>query len=83
VRDDRNAPAHLSDYFAPRTPVLLVLGYYRCPQLCGLVMHSLLDGLQASGVPSTQWRIVGLGIDPQETPADAHGRREQDLAYAR
>ena len=83
VRDDLGQPAHLSDFFRPREPVLLVLGYYRCPELCGLVMQGLLQGLHGSGVPATQWRIVGLSIDPQDTPADAHQRRELDLAYER
>lgn len=83
VRDDGGRTARLADYFSARTPVLLVLGYYRCPQLCGLVMHGLLDTLHAAGVPAKGARIVGLSIDPQDGPADAHGRREQDLAYAR
>lgn len=83
VQDDRGRPARLADYFGARTPVLLVLGYYRCPQLCGLVMHSLLDGLQATKLPATQWRIVGLSIDPQDGTEEARRRREQDLAYAR
>ena len=28
------------------TPVVLVLAYYRCPQLCTLVLNGLLDGLK-------------------------------------
>ena len=60
-----------------------MLGYYRCPELCGLVMHSLLQGVHDAGLPTTQWRIVGLSIDPHDTPADAHQRRDLDLAYAR
>lgn len=83
VRDDLGQSAQLADFFRPREPVLLVLGYYRCPELCGLVMHSLLQGVHDAGLPPTQWRIVGLSIDPQDTPADAHRRRELDLAYAR
>lgn len=83
VRDDLGQPAHLADFFRPGEPVLLVLGYYRCPELCGLVMHSLLQAVHDSGLPPTQWRIVGLSIDPQDTPVDAHRRRELDLAYAR
>ncbi|MBC5784055.1 hypothetical protein H8N03_13975 [Ramlibacter sp. USB13] len=83
VRDARGHAAHLSDFFAARTPVLLVLGYYRCPQLCGLVMHSLLEGLHRTGLPAAQWRIVGLSLAPDEGPEDAARRSEQDLAYAR
>ena len=83
VRGERGEAAHLSDYFAARTPVLLVLGYYRCPQLCGLVMHGLLDALHGTGLPAGTARIVGVSIDPADRPEDARNRQEQDLAYAR
>jgi protein SCO1 len=83
VRDDLGQSAQLADYFRPGRPVLLVLGYYRCPQLCGLLMHGLLEALHATQLPVTDWRIVGLSIDPQDTPEDARRRRELDLAYAR
>jgi len=82
LRDDLGQPVRLRDYFHPGQPVLLVLGYYRCTQLCGLLMQGLLESLRASGLPRSDWRIVGVSIDPQDTPADAHRRRELDRAYA-
>lgn len=82
VTDEAGQALRLSDLVDGTRPVLLVPGYYRCAQLCGLVMRGLLDALQASGVGRTAWRIVGIGIDPQETPADARARRALDVAYA-
>jgi len=82
LRDDLGQPVHLGDYFHPGQPVLLVPAYYRCTQLCGLLMQGLLQGLQASGVPRADWRIVTFSIDPGDAPADAHRRRDLDLAYA-
>ena len=72
----------LADYFGDGRAVLLVLGYYRCPNLCGLAMHGVLEALEASGLPRRAWRIVGVGIDPRETPADAAARQRVDLDYA-
>lgn len=83
VLDQDGRSTRLSDYFAAGRPVLLVLGYYRCAQLCGLVMHSLLEGMRGTGLPASTAGIVGLSIDPQDRPADAQRRRAQDLAYAR
>jgi protein SCO1/2 len=80
--DDLGQPVRLGDYFQNGRPVLLVLGYYRCPQLCGLLMHGLLEALQRSAVPRRDWRIVGVSIDPGDTPATARARRNLDLAYA-
>ncbi|MBL8287123.1 MAG: SCO family protein [Rubrivivax sp.] len=62
---------------------LLVLGYYRCPQLCGLLMHGLLESLHTSRLPTSSYRIVRVSLDPDDTPAVARTRRAIDLAYAR
>lgn len=70
----------LRESFGDR-PVLLVLGYYRCPQLCGLLMQGLLEGLH--GLPARSYRLLRVSIDPAETPADARDRGAVDLAYAR
>jgi protein SCO1 len=80
--DDAGRRVRLGDYFGAGRPVLLVLGYYRCPQLCGLLMHGLLEALHGSGISRREWRIVGISIDPQDTPATADARRQLDLAYA-
>lgn len=82
VTDEAGRPQRLADVIDGTRPVLLVPGYYRCPQLCGLVMRGLLDALQASGTGRAKWRIVGIGIDPGETPADAQARHQLDAAYA-
>jgi protein SCO1/2 len=82
VTDASGVSGRLQDYFGTGVPVLLVAGYYRCPQLCGLLMQGLLDALHRSGLPRSRWRIVRFSIDPAETPADARARREFDLAYA-
>jgi protein SCO1 len=82
VTDEAGRSQRLGAIVDGTRPVLLVPGYYRCAQLCGLVMRGLLEALHASGAGRAQWRIVGIGIDPTETPADARARHAQDLAYA-
>ncbi|VTU33551.1 hypothetical protein H4CHR_03237 [Variovorax sp. PBS-H4] len=80
--DSRGRRVHLRDYFGDGRAVLLVLGYYRCPQLCGLVMQGLLQALHDAQVPRREMRILRVSIDPGDTPATATARRELDLAYA-
>jgi protein SCO1/2 len=80
--DETGQPRLLGDFFDGTRPVLLVPGYYRCPQLCGLVMHGLLDALHAGGIDRTRWRIVRFSIDPKETVADARARLDTDAGYA-
>jgi protein SCO1/2 len=77
--DASGRPVRLGSYFADRRPVVLVLGYYRCPNLCGLAMHGLLEALDAGDLSRSDYRIVAVSIDPEETPADA---RERGRVYA-
>lgn len=80
--DSRGERGPLRRFFRGDRPVLLVLGYYRCPQLCGLLMHGLLSGLHDSAVPVSTYRIVRVSVDPQDTPQTAATRRSADLHYA-
>ena len=63
--------------------MLLVPGYYRCPQLCGLVMHGLLDALQASGAAAlaVAHRAASASTRPRRRRTRARGAT-LDLAYA-
>ncbi|TFY97203.1 SCO family protein [Ramlibacter humi] len=82
VTDEAGRARTLADVIDGTRPVLLVPGYYRCPQLCGLVMRSLLEALNGSGTDRARWRIVGVSVDPQETAADARMRHALDAEYA-
>jgi protein SCO1/2 len=64
-------------------PTLLMLGYHRCPQLCGLAMGGVLEAVRAGGQPASAARILFVSVDPHETAADAAARRGVDVAYAR
>ena len=44
-RDERGAAALLADYFGSK-PVILVLAYYECPNMCTLVLNALLQSAQ-------------------------------------
>ncbi|HMC17258.1 MAG TPA: SCO family protein [Albitalea sp.] len=82
LRDAQAREVALGSFFGTR-PVLLVLGYYRCPQLCGLLMHGLLEALHDAKLGADDVRIVGVSIDPQDTPDSAAERQRLDLSYAR
>lgn len=72
--DDRGVPVTLGSYFAER-PVLLLLGYYQCPNLCSTLAESVLGAVARTGLPRDAYRIVEVSIDPQETPLLAARKR--------
>ncbi len=75
----------LGSYFDGRRPVILNLGYYRCPMLCGLVLNGLLEGLKE--LPwdvGKEFVVVTLSIDPLETPTLARFKKQTYLeSYGR
>jgi protein SCO1/2 len=64
-------------------PIVLLPAYYRCDTLCGTVAHGVLEALDRSGLPPSQWRLLFFSIDPDDTPADAAVLRSVYLDYAR
>lgn len=79
-RDERDLPFKLRQYFPGSRPVILVLGYYGCPDMCGQVIHGMVAALNEVDLsPGTDYQILNVSIDPRETPAVARERKERFL----
>jgi protein SCO1/2 len=82
LRDEAGRAVTLREAFG-RTPVILDLGYYHCPTLCGVVRGDLINALANSGLVSGRdFSVAALSIDPAETSADAARARREDFAQA-
>ncbi len=61
-------------------PVVLALGYFHCPTLCGPVRDDVIAALAESGLEGgREYRLVVLSIDPAETVKDAAEAKATDL----
>jgi protein SCO1/2 len=76
--DARGTPVTLRQAL-DRRPTILALGYFHCPNLCGLVRDDLMNALSRLGNDHS-YSLVVLSIDPSETPADALSAKQADLA---
>jgi protein SCO1/2 len=66
---------------ADARPTILALGYFNCPNLCGIVRDDLFSALSRSGLKTPRdYDLVALSIDPAEGPADAARAKSDDLA---
>jgi protein SCO1/2 len=66
--DDEGRQVTLAQYFDGEKPVILNLGYYACPMLCGLVANGMADALkEMDWTPGQEFRVVTLSFDPKET----------------
>ena len=78
--DDRGRPVTLNDYFHDGIPVVLILGYYRCPMLCNLVFNGMTTALSDVSLRmGRDYRVVTVSIDPTETHELAAAKKENYL----
>ncbi|MEO6595115.1 MAG: SCO family protein, partial [Planctomycetota bacterium] len=78
--DERGYPYQLRQLFPGAQPVVLLLGYYRCPAMCGQVMEAAFRALsEIKLAPGTDYRVLSVSIDPTETPEAALARKQAFL----
>ncbi|HVV51199.1 MAG TPA: SCO family protein [Polyangia bacterium] len=67
--DVTGAPKSLDSLLGQGKPVVVTLGYHRCPMLCGLVLDGLAKAARTMGlVLGKDWSAVDISIDPGEDP---------------
>ncbi|HUM05867.1 MAG TPA: SCO family protein [Terriglobales bacterium] len=67
-RDDLGNTVKLGDYFGKGRPVILNLGYYQCPMLCGELLQGLSGSLRVLKFDvGKDFDVVTLSFDPRET----------------
>ncbi|UCI09675.1 SCO family protein [Mesorhizobium sp. B1-1-8] len=52
-------------------PALVIFGYDRCPNLCGVTQQAVASDLKKTSLRPADYRALFISIDPEETPADA------------
>jgi protein SCO1/2 len=77
LRDDTGRQVKLATLFD--RPVVLVPGYYTCPNLCSTLFEGVLQALALSGLAAGDYRLVGLSVDPRDGAVAATTRKR---AYA-
>lgn len=80
-RDEEEKPITLREAFEGK-PTILVLAYYRCPQLCTMVLNDLLDALRKMPPDFTagqKFNVVTVSFDPKEHADLASEKRKAYL----
>jgi protein SCO1 len=81
--DEAGKPVKLESLFNRGKPVLVTLGYHRCPMLCGLVLDGIVKAQKASNLAlGKDMLAVDISIDPAEDAKllEATQRRVVELA---
>lgn len=60
-----------------RRPALVIFGYDRCPNLCGVTQQAVASDLGKTSLRPADYRALFISIDPEETPSDAAAARDE------
>ncbi|MDZ4831984.1 MAG: SCO family protein [Phycisphaerae bacterium] len=76
--DEEGKSIKLGDLFKHDRPVILQLGYLRCPMLCGLVLNGAMEGLkEVEWTAGQTFDLVSISINPTEVHQLAKAKRDQ------
>jgi protein SCO1 len=77
--DDQGRDVTLGDYFG-HTPVLLVLGYFTCPDLCPMTFRHLTEELNGIAfIAGRDFQVIIVSFDPRDTPEIASLQKQSCL----
>jgi protein SCO1 len=77
--DDSGRGITLGDAMGQRTAVVVFVDY-TCRTLCGPILEFTIAGLSKTGLEAgADYRLIAIGIDPRDRPADARAMRARYL----
>ena len=74
-RDASGQKGKLSEILDGR-PALVIFGYDKCPNLCGVTQQAVASDLNKTGLDPANYRVLFVSIDPSETSQDAISARD-------
>ncbi len=75
--DDRGETIRLGSLFDGERPVLLQLGYFRCPLLCNLVLNGMVDAIgKVDWDAGDRYRVVAVSVNPDESHELAAAKKQ-------
>jgi protein SCO1 len=83
--DETGRAVKFGDYFGHGRPVILDLGYYTCPMLCGQILEGLVGSMKALTFNlGRDYEVVTVSFNPRETTAmAADKKRDMMKRYGR
>ena len=78
--DSHGDSVTLGKYFNQGKPVVLMMGYYSCPMLCGLIMNGIDEVVKETSLKfGEDYQIVSVSIDTAETDVLASAKKKEHL----
>ncbi|MBI2601780.1 MAG: SCO family protein [Deltaproteobacteria bacterium] len=80
--DEASQPVLLKDFVRGEKPVVLMMGYYKCPKLCSLILSGFISAAKAvHWTLGNEYDLVMVSIDTRETPEIAAKKKANYVKY--
>ena len=76
LRDTSGGDVALGELAGDR-PLILVMSWFDCPNLCPMVLEQLARATGELPFDSDDYQVAAISIDPVETPADARAQQQR------
>jgi protein SCO1/2 len=74
--DSAGQTVQLRDMFKYDKPVVLVMNYYQCPMMCGVILNATVDALTQTGLEvGKDYHLLSVSFDDTETAALANQKK--------
>lgn len=78
--NEKGETVRLSSFFDGKKPVAVILNYYGCPMLCGMLLNAAKASFERMNwVPGQQYKIVTISFDPKEKSELAAAKKKSIL----
>jgi protein SCO1 len=86
LSDEEGKDVRLGDFLRPERPAILLLAYFRCPNLCNLAITGLSDGLrelakQRGFLVGKELDVIVVSFDPRDRPDIAYAKKQSVVAH--
>lgn len=76
--DEDGKTVQLADFYREGRPVVINLGYNRCPVVCGLMLGQLAQTVGGTELEmGADYIVLNISIDPNETPEHSRATRDE------
>ena len=76
LKNEAGETVKLSHFFHPKKPVVLLMAYYGCPNLCSMFLNAAIDTFKKSKwTPGAEYEVVTVSFDPREDSTLAKNKK--------
>lgn len=81
-KNENGSTVTLANYVKGEKPIVIMMGYYKCPKLCSLILNGLISAAKSQTWSlGKEFDLVMVSIDAREDPVLASSKKQSYVKY--